>query len=309
MSGDPCPACGGGDCVRIAEYRARHVAFGPKDLMCCRRCDLTFASPMPTAEALDQYNRHYWSEAHGGMEETPSAWATDAGLNALRAQYVVRQLQAGWRGPIRVLEIGPGRGFFMSRLRPLCAIQGYDAVESDETCHPQLAALGARVFPDLGEVPHGPAYDLIVASHVLEHLSEPATFLAALASRLGPEGALFIETPCQDHRFKTWHEPHLLFFDKTAMRALLARVGCRTLAMGYFGKPVAVLAAEGHHRGSILRRVRARLVTEWHERRLSGRNVGSLTLAQLRPFVVPLQADTEQSVPSWWLRTIAGREP
>lgn len=47
---------------------------------------------------------------------------------------------------------------------------------------------GAEALPDNGR------YDLILASEVLEHVADPAVFLAACGARLAPGGMIFLST-------------------------------------------------------------------------------------------------------------------
>jgi 2-polyprenyl-6-hydroxyphenyl methylase/3-demethylubiquinone-9 3-methyltransferase len=43
-------------------------------------------------------------------------------------------------------------------------------------------------------------YDLITCMEVIEHVADPAAFIAALAKRLAPEGLLVLSTPNQTSR-------------------------------------------------------------------------------------------------------------
>ena len=45
---------------------------------------------------------------------------------------------------------------------------------------------------------HGHKYDLIIISHVLEHITNPIQFLSYVSNLLAEGGHLFIETPCLD---------------------------------------------------------------------------------------------------------------
>ena len=60
--------------------------------------------------------------------------------------------------------------------------------------------------------------DVIIISHVLEHVSDPKGFLSFANSFLKKGGALFVEIPCNDFQHKTIMEPHLLFFDKKPLK-------------------------------------------------------------------------------------------
>jgi hypothetical protein len=78
--------------------------------------------------------------------------------------------------------------------------------------------------------------DLIVCSHVLEHIPYPRDFLSEVSDYISGESALFIEVPMEKimrgdfRKFppqvskKTWHE-HINFFSKDSLNKLLEELG------------------------------------------------------------------------------------
>jgi len=88
----------------------------------------------------------------------------------------------------------------------------------------------------------GTDYDLIVLSHVLEHLPYPDDAISEIASVMKPETVLYIEIPHEDlmrlnhgatdthTKKKYWHE-HINFFTQDSLLALLERCGLRALGM------------------------------------------------------------------------------
>jgi SAM-dependent methyltransferase len=75
--------------------------------------------------------------------------------------------------------------------------------------------------------------DLVVMSHVLEHISDPIKFIQIATSGLRQGGALFIEVPCRDWEHKDLDEPHILFFDKRPLQLLLQRAGFNDIEVSY----------------------------------------------------------------------------
>ena len=85
-------------------------------------------------------------------------------------------------------------------------------------------------------------YDLIVLSHVLEHIPYPARTIAEIRSLMTRDAVLYIEVPHEDivrlnrgsadllTRKRHWHE-HINFFTRESLGALLERSGLRTLDM------------------------------------------------------------------------------
>jgi hypothetical protein len=88
------------------------------------------------------------------------------------------------------------------------------------------------------------SYDLIVLSHVLEHLPWPAKTIAEICNVMGDDTVLYIETPYEDlmrsngdvgdlHLKKRyWHE-HVNFFTVASLKALLQTCGLRIIDMRF----------------------------------------------------------------------------
>jgi hypothetical protein len=68
-------------------------------------------------------------------------------------------------------------------------------------------------------------FDLVILSHVLEHVAAPRAFLGLVRGKLAPLGALFIEVPNQDYLHKLSLGTHLLFFSPTSLGFLLESAG------------------------------------------------------------------------------------
>jgi SAM-dependent methyltransferase len=100
----------------------------------------------------------------------------------------------------RVLEIGCGKGSFLELLRENgFAATGVDPAYEGNSPHVVKAAF----TPELNLRGDG-----IVLRHVLEHIPDPASFLASIASANGGEGQVYIEVPCFD-----WIRERRAWFD------------------------------------------------------------------------------------------------
>ena len=113
--------------------------------------------------------------------------------------------------------------------------------------------------------------DVIHASHLMEHLNDPAAFLACARSLLGPEGLLFLTTPNADGfqarllgaGWRSAINDHLYLFSARHLDAMLARAGFRTearitwggwargLRPGFLKRPLD-RAAKKHGRGDVM---------------------------------------------------------
>lgn len=105
-------------------------------------------------------------------------------------------------------------------------------------------------------------FDLIVLSHVLEHIAEPRPFLGLVRSRLAVGGYLFIEVPNQDYRHKSHLGTHLLSFSPEVLARLVGEApGLRVLDVQTVGPALNTLIHEG-----LRHPARARRVKDWARR-------------------------------------------
>jgi SAM-dependent methyltransferase len=136
-----------------------------------------------------------------------------------------------------VLEIGCATGELAAATRETLPIGRYEAIElspAASIARTRVDTLHTRPLRDLiAEGSIRESFDLVLMSHVLEHLEDPAAEIAAIERVLKPGGALFLEVPngagnrnlaIDDNR------SHLHFFGTTSLTRLLARAGLETVA-------------------------------------------------------------------------------
>jgi len=100
----------------------------------------------------------------------------------------------------RLLEIGPAYGLFL--LQAMKAGFHVDAIEMDERCCDYLSdVLGLDPIKSdspVDSLQQLSPYDVIVLSHVLEHIPNPKSLMSALAAKLKPGGIILISMPNPD---------------------------------------------------------------------------------------------------------------
>lgn len=82
------------------------------------------------------------------------------------------------------------------------------------------------------DLPGEPEYDVIVCSHVVEHLPNPISTLRKLAAYLRPEGIIYVEVPVEVvGQLPAQHEPvtHINFFTPESLASLMRNSGYRVL--------------------------------------------------------------------------------
>jgi SAM-dependent methyltransferase len=146
----------------------------------------------------------------------------------------------------KILEIGCGTGHNLAMLGEFGHV---DALELDEKVRGVAEKrLGRRVMsaplPELAEVPER-HYDLIGAFDVIEHIDDDRAALASIATRLKPDGKLFMTVPAHQWMWSA-HDVvnhHKRRYSKRALRRLIENSPLRLDAIGYFNSllfPVAM---------------------------------------------------------------------
>jgi SAM-dependent methyltransferase len=136
-----------------------------------------------------------------------------------------------------ILEIGCATGELAAAARKTLAVGRYEGIELSQAgmvaktrvdtlyCDP-LRALQAN-----GKL--NQKFDLIIISHVLEHIHEVRAEVSAMKRQLKPAGAVFIEVPnAAGHRRLPIddNKAHLHFFSVSSLTRLLAEEGLTTIA-------------------------------------------------------------------------------
>ena len=92
-------------------------------------------------------------------------------------------------------------------------ITDYSVVEYDKKCFKRLKKIGTNVFDDLNKIKKNNKYNLIIISHVLEHIANPISFLLKLKNNyLNENSFIFIDVPCEDWKYKTYVDPDLICY-------------------------------------------------------------------------------------------------
>jgi len=267
---------------------------------------LVFAHPMPSDSALAEFNASYFSCAHGGKPQSRIATAFFSGIARLRMIYLEPYLARRKITVSRVLELGPGPGFFARNWLERHPSTIYNAIETDRSCHASLKEIGVHLVDCSKRQAKEEPFDLIVMSHVLEHVSNPIQFISETTQNLRKGGALFIEVPCRDWEHKPIDEPHLLFFDKEPMKRLLENQGFREIKVSYHGQKIAHLKKASKVCSKIMA-LRSRLIGMGVIAPFGKFQPGmeALKSSLERAVLAPYLAHHESMEPAWWLRSLA----
>lgn len=129
-------------------------------------------------------------------------------LNPVRLGYIRAQIDAHWGSdaagfaPLAgktALDVGCGAGLLCEPLARLGArVTGIDAApENIAAATAHAAQSGLAIDYRAGSIEHldETRFDLVTSLEVIEHVSDPAAFVAGLARALAPGGLLILSTP------------------------------------------------------------------------------------------------------------------
>lgn len=129
-------------------------------------------------------------------------------LNPVRLRYIREAIDHHWgiddtqRHPLHgrsAIDVGCGAGLLAEPLARLGAsVTGVDAApENIAVARDHAAGQGLAIDYRSGELAalDLPRFDLVVSMEVIEHVADPAAFVAALAARLAPGGLMILSTP------------------------------------------------------------------------------------------------------------------
>jgi 2-polyprenyl-3-methyl-5-hydroxy-6-metoxy-1,4-benzoquinol methylase len=136
-----------------------------------------------------------------------------------------------------ILEIGCATGELAAATQTLLNVGRYDGIElspAGETARRRISQLYTeplRTLQDKGAI--AGRYDLILMSHVLEHIADVRGEVAAMKRQLKPGGAIFLKVPNgAGHRRLPIddNKSHLHFFSVVSLARLLATEGLETIS-------------------------------------------------------------------------------
>lgn len=213
--------------------------FSQQDLLCgipgrfgqryCADCGLYFLSPRVVESAIGAYYPESYAPYAEDRQPSFIRWAASLlGLPLRRRRIVERHIKQG-----RLLDVGPGNGFFLSTLDCgywkkyavdiACQLRGHAATEVEF-----IAGQFDGEKPPIGEL------DVITCWCVFEHFYHPAKALRNAHELLRTGGFLFlaipdlrnIERPLFGKYWVGWDVPrHIATYSDAAMRHLVRASG------------------------------------------------------------------------------------
>ncbi len=206
------------------------------------QCGLIWLDPRPTQATIGEAYRNYYTHDSDRVLRTglasvlrpllQGAAVRFLGLYRERRRY--KHMYLDCFSPGRLLEVGCGNGKRLERMRAL----GWDVMGQEIDAVAASHVQASRGIPvHLGELEtldESDRYDVVLLSHVIEHVYEPLILLQKCRKLLKPGGYLIILTPnvasLGHRRFgAVWRglEPprHLHLFNSNALQQLVYQAG------------------------------------------------------------------------------------
>jgi SAM-dependent methyltransferase len=226
------------------------------DFVACDRCGMVFSDLAVDQSALDQMYEAdsihadltvYANEAE--RAQAPDAAIVDAPFNVDRLRTAADIIVAALPDPNRrVLDAGCATGTFLGILqqRGFTRLEGVDpspaAVATARRSYGIDAVAGSFTSPpaSLGR------FELITLHHVLEHIYDVHTAVAALRRLLVDDGYAYVEVPDAEHYvdhlvspYDDFNTEHINHFSLGTLRRLLETNGFKHLQSGHLTHKIA----------------------------------------------------------------------
>lgn len=243
----PCPICKSGSGLIIHNQRFYVEKGNPLpdnyDVICCSQCSFVFADVACDQEVYDQYYKIFskYEDETTGSGSGEKAFEYDR-LNET-CQFLMRFVDDK---SVRVLDIGSAGGGLLKILGG----NGYSnlfALEPSQACVDRINdfqdirinAFSGSVFDDLDRVLSGEKFELIILSHVFEHIYDLSKAMEGIRSVMADNGLLYIEVPnllkyseFEKTPFYYFDCEHINHFDKRSISNLCGVFGFDEVRVG-----------------------------------------------------------------------------
>lgn len=231
----PCPICshGYGEVIHTQRFvlPAGHPLATGYDVVCCRQCGFAYADTTVTQQDYDEFYVRL-------SKYTDNKTSTGGGLatwDADRLQQTARAIAASVpQRDARILDIGCANGGLLLALHNL-GYYNLCGIDPAPACAARAAqASGAETYPGaLSQIPtEVGACDMIILSHVLEHVKDLRPALDSVKPFLKHGATLYIETPDAMRYadfvfapFQDFNTEHINHFSLVSMENLLRANG------------------------------------------------------------------------------------
>jgi len=224
-----CPICATTDCFFIYKHfihlHQKNFFSEYHDIVYCNKCGLIFVGNIPHQNAIDEYykNQSIYSDLHFPNRKTLLEKCTFL-------------IEAVPQKNKKIIDIGCGNGELLKELKNI----GYSSLFGLDLSNKRFKTAkeqdGIQIIKGTPEtlIQGKMVFDVVVMSHVLEHIADLHTFMQQIIRISHDEVSVMIEVPDADRfpecvkfepTFFSFFPEHLIFFTKDTLSALMSLYG------------------------------------------------------------------------------------
>lgn len=208
----------------------------------------------------DEYNRHKQYNLNLDIFPRDYLWGVSRGRGFVKLLKTHGTSTADKN--LQVLDVGCGLGHTLYAFREVSASAQLTGIDYDPTAEEILARFNAKFLltglTDEVVAKIGPSVNVLMSSHVLEHVRSPVEFLSRCRKLLAPGGRFVCEVPhATPYHLRRGgaHAPHLSFFSKSTLRRALEESGFAVEFLDTVGRPTFWFEREDTNFRTLLRRI------------------------------------------------------
>lgn len=206
-----CPVCKNRNAVLLHSLLftlpAEHPLPESVDVVLCNRCGMVFHDSLATDESYTAYYANAGKYAGGTMAGAGGYTELELRRFRSRMDFLSPHLQRH----SQIVDVGCGQGGLLSSFKANGFGQTF-GVEPSAECVKILQEKGLHgAIGSFTALPEFPPADLMVVSHVFEHLNQLREAMETIKRVLNPNGLLYLETPDAAEYLNYFHKPYYYF--------------------------------------------------------------------------------------------------
>lgn len=236
-----CPVCDGRDALVVHHQRfvvpENYPLPAAFDVVACARCGNVYSDTAASQAVYDAYYERFSVYE----DQKTSSGSGVSGTDAQRLSDVAAWLdECVADKDTAIVDIGCANGFLLGRLKA----RGFSrllGVDPSAACVANMRALGlegaqgslTRLDKNLG------TFDVVILSHVVEHLRDPRAVLGNVVALLRPGGCIYVEVPdaarYKDYLvapFQDFNTEHINHFSSASLANLMRALGFESTTRG-----------------------------------------------------------------------------
>jgi len=223
--------------VRIQKVKRENESiFLNRNIVICDVCELSWLEPMPTNQELEQYyTSGFWNDK-SVLRESINTNPADGERAATQINFIKQFINI--KNITSFMEFGAGHAELSYKFHQENPSAKISIVEPDLYFREKHLEIGIinKAFKDIHSV--NCEFDLIVASHSLEHVNNIEQTILKFKKILKPNSILMFEVPHACELYFNYYQtdlPHTYFFNKAAIEKICKKFDLELLHLESYG--------------------------------------------------------------------------